>query len=386
MRTVLTYHDPVEGFPGWLVYDDDSFALAAGGCRMQSGLTRESLEALAARMTLKQRVLGTNVAGAKCGVDRDPRAPGREAALGRFVGHLRRELLTRYSMGSDMGTRFDELERLAAGHGVPSVKYAVRAAQGLTEEDFATRIGSLKAPVGPLTLGDRRAGHALAAAAVAAARIRGAGRRPRIGLQGFGTLGRSCALTLFQEGCTLVAVADEYGCVTDLSGLDVPTLIALEHGAPVRGAGGSATDDPTDLMRAGVDVLVLAAGADGVTAGQARDVDAAVVVVGANRGLGAAAEAVLEDRGVLVVPDFIGGIGGSASMEVLFGAPAALAPETVLDRVGVLMRALMDELAAAARRDRTGLRAAADRLSSARPGHPGERPYGNSPFLAAVPI
>ena len=79
MTIVRSFEDAPAGVRGWLAYDGEARPLAVGGCRLQRGLTAELLEALAARMTLKERVLGLNVDGAKCGLDYDPCAPGKAA-------------------------------------------------------------------------------------------------------------------------------------------------------------------------------------------------------------------------------------------------------------------------------------------------------------------
>ena len=196
-----TYQDPAEGFRGWLAYDGQESPLAAGGCRMQAGLTARRAGRAGGRMTLKQRVLGINVDGAKCGIDYDPRAAGAQAALGRFMEFLSDELRTRFSMGPDMGTKWHELQYLAARAGLPSIKYAIKTAQGLTD----TRVlhphrRGLDDRVGPLTLTQRRAGHALAHAAIAAARAAGVTGTISCAMQGFGNLGLAAACSLAEEG------------------------------------------------------------------------------------------------------------------------------------------------------------------------------------------
>ncbi|MFC0111247.1 Glu/Leu/Phe/Val dehydrogenase dimerization domain-containing protein [Kibdelosporangium aridum] len=381
MIRVIDYRDPVEGCTGHLVYDGDGCALAAGGFRMRSGVTEQMLRGLASRMTLKQRVLGSNVDGAKCGIDYDPAGPAREAVLTRFVTFLRDELATRYSMGCDMGTRFDELEQVAAGIGLPSVKYAVQRAQRLSDNDFRSRMAVLKAPVGRRTVGQRRAGHALAHAVLAAADHAGHRvTRLRCGIQGFGNLGRSAAESLVQAGAWVTAVADEYGCAADPRGIDVTEL--LKHGdRPVAASVAPQARLPREaLFELPVDVLVLAAVEDAVSLSQAAALPAPIVVVGANRGVSDAAEQVLASRGVLVIPDFVGGVGGSASMEVLFGAPSTPEPHEVLDNLAFLIRELCgDVLASARQRDLTPSQVASD-MAAAAVISPQGRPYGASPY------
>lgn len=79
-----------------------------------------------------------------------------------------------------------------------------------------------------------------------------------------------------------------------------------------------------------VDVVVLAACEGAITVEQARELPARVVVVGANLGLSRIVEEVLHFHEVIVVPDFVSGCGGSASMDALFGAPQCPSPDQVL--------------------------------------------------------
>lgn len=381
---VIHYTDPVEGFGGWLVYDGTDCRIAAGGCRIQPGLTEAALAGLASRMTLKQRVLGLGVDGAKCGIDYHPRSPGRDEALRRFLGFLRGELLTRFSMGCDMGTRFGELERIARSEGVPSVKYAIKAAQGFSDEEFFARLRLLDEPIGMLTLSQRRAGHALAHVAIAAARAAGYRRGVTCALQGFGNLGRAAAYSLVDEGVRMTAIADEFGCVADPRGLDVPAMLAAPYGTPVPAIAATLRRLPSAaLPEQPCDVLVLAAGEDAVSAAQAGSVAAPVVVVGANCGLSHEVEADLHRRGALVVPDFVGGIGGSGSIEAIFGPRARPSAKEVLDLVAGMMHALTAELTGRAGRAGVPVRRIADDLA-ARPRAVGDRPYGRSPYLLSL--
>jgi glutamate dehydrogenase (NAD(P)+) len=382
MTIARSFEDPATGARGWLAYDGETRPLAVGGCRVQRGLTAGMLESLAERMTLKERVLGLNVDGAKCGLDYDPAAPGKPVALRGFLAFLRDDLETRLSLGCDMGTQWHELERLAALEGILSIKCAIRKAQGLTDEDFFHRIGLLDERVGTLTLAERRAGHALACAAVAAAHATaGTGEGARCALQGFGNLGRGAAQSLAEHGVVLVAVADEHGCAADPGGLDVERLLAAPYGTPV--AAGASALAREALGELPCDLLVLAATENAIPAEQAARVQTPAVVVGANCGLAEEVEEALRARGILVVPDFIGGIGGSASMEALFGSvspPASAA--VVLERTAHLMRELVDDLIETARREDASIRSVALELAESRAGANGERPYGSCPYLA----
>jgi glutamate dehydrogenase (NAD(P)+) len=380
MSEIIEYHDERTGVRGWLAYDGSTRPLAAGGCRAQSGVDSAQLAVLAQCMTLKQRILGVNVDGAKCGIDIDPASPDKPAVLGGFLAFLRDELRTRFSMGPDMGTDWQELQGHARCVGLPSVKYAIRVAQGMDDAAFAQRMALLDQRCGQLPFSQLRAGHALGHAALAAARIAGVPGRPSVSLQGFGNLARGAAHALHQEGARLVAVADEFGTVVGARGLDVPAMLAHPLRTPVTAMGVGLA---VPLFDVPADVLVLAGPSDAVSVERAATLPVGVVVVGANCGLSEETEETLYRRGVLVVPDFIGGIGGSASMETLFGPVSPPSLDDVLRDLGHLMWELVMDVADTARRAGISPRRAALDLAAHNVTSYGDRPYGRCRYLVS---
>ena len=375
--TVIRYVDPVEGFRGWLAYSGVDYRLAAGGFRVQLGVDEGTVVQLAQAMSLKERLLGLSVDGAKAAIDYDPRAPGKHEAMRRFIRFLRPCLLERFSMGPDMGTTWSEIEGIARAEGMVSVKAAVATAQGLEESDFLARVRLLDVDVGGLTLGERRAGHAVAHAALAATERLGPSRRClRIGIQGFGTLGRAAALSLAEAGVIVGAVADEHGCLLSRDGLDVAALLASPLGWPTveTHLAGSQLGAPEEIFAAPLDVIVLAACENAVSANTAATLAARAVVVGANLGLGPGIEAQLHNRGVAVVPDFVGGCGGSASMEALFGPPRCPSPVEVLAGAATTIETLVRSILDRSRCHDILPREAALALCEERP--PPGKPYG----------
>lgn len=87
-------------------------------------------------------------------------------------------LETRYSMGSDLNTNMRELEEIAHEIGLKSVKAAIEKAQGLSKEQF-DKLSSLlqEAVIDKWTLGEIRAGYAVAASALSALRFLGKNRK-----------------------------------------------------------------------------------------------------------------------------------------------------------------------------------------------------------------
>jgi glutamate dehydrogenase/leucine dehydrogenase len=375
---LLVYEDRQEGFRGFLAYAGHAAPLAAGGFRVQKGLRGETIMALAEGMALKERVLALNVDGAKCGIDYDPASPGKHAAMRRFLRFLEPHLRGRLSLGPDMGTAFGEIEALARQEGISSVKAAIARAQGLPRADVLARLTLLDESVGPLTLGQRRAGHALAQATLVALRhVAASVRQPSCALQGFGTLGRAAALSLHEAGVLITMIADEHGSVRCDAGLDVRRMIAVPAGKPVaERPGEGAAASRTAPLGLAVDAVVLAACEDGIGMRDAMELQAAAVVVGANRGLSDAVEALLHKRGIVVVPDFVGGAGGSAAMDALFAPPVVPGSRAVLERTAAVADVLTDGVLTRARASRTSPRQAALALSCERRLPCDARPYG----------
>lgn len=388
---VIVYTDDAENFHGFLAFCGHDHRLAVGGLRVQPGLQADTIAALAQTMWRKERLLGLAADGAKAGIDYDPASTGARDAVRRFLGFLRPHLEGRLSLGPDLGSHWDEIESLARAEGIPSLKMAVARAQGLDPIDFHRRLDVLDEVIGGRTVGQRRAGHALAHAALGTCEHLGTARRElRVGIQGFGTVGRAAAQSFDDVGARLVAVSDERGCLLDDGGIDVAALLVTPHAVSVvrRPPPGTVVVSRRLLFDQPLDVLVLAATENAVSPAQAATLAAPAVVVGANLGLCADSEQILHRRGILVVPDFVAGCGGSASMDALFGPSTCPRGRQLLDQVGLRMRELVGEILVEARRLAVTPREAALALSQAHPVPAGHRPYGRwrpRPVLAPVP-
>jgi glutamate dehydrogenase (NAD(P)+) len=132
-----------------------------------------------------------------------------------------------------------------------------------------------------------------------------------VAVQGFGSVGANAARLLDDWGATVVAVSDVNGAVYDPDGLDtaaIPTHeeepeAVMTHEAPE-------TLSNEAILELDVDVLVPAAVGNVLTADNADRVRADVVVEGANGPTTAAADEMLDDRGVPVIPDILANAGG----------------------------------------------------------------------------
>jgi glutamate dehydrogenase (NAD(P)+) len=130
-------------------------------------------------------------------------------------------------------------------------------------------------------------------------------------VQGFGNVGSWTARLLDQAGCRVMAVSDVKGGVYHSAGLDVSQLLDY-HSArgTVTGFPGGDSLTNAELLELECDVLVPAAIGGVITAGNAPSVKARMVLEAANHPLTPEADAILKERGILVLPDILVNAGG----------------------------------------------------------------------------
>jgi glutamate dehydrogenase (NAD(P)+) len=289
---VVLLRNAVTGVEAIVVVDNVAAGPAIGGVRMAPDVTVEEVARLARAMTLKNAAARLPHGGGKAGIIADPlMSPSdKEAAVRWFARSIRG--LDQYIPGPDMGTDetcmawvYDEIGRCI---GLPSV------------------LGGI-----PLDeLGATGFGVAVAAEAVEAAgliELDGA----RVAIQGFGAVGRHAARFLTERGAVVVSVSDRAGSVTNPDGVDVSELVAWQSSGRTVGSysrGESGTPDAP--LWADCDIIVPAARGDVITTATVGLVRARLVLEGANIPITPEAEAMLHDRGVLCIPDWIANAGG----------------------------------------------------------------------------
>ena len=280
------------GLRAVVVVDNTACGPAIGGVRMAADVSAEEAGRLARAMTLKNAAAGLPHGGGKSVIWADPKMPSRdkELLIRAFAAAIAG--LKEYIPGPDMGT--DEL------------------AMGWVYDEIGRAVG-LPRELGGIPLDELGAtGFGLAAAIdVACNAINIELKGARIAIQGFGAVGKHTARLLAQKGCVLVACSDSRGTLFSVDGLEAPALISLKD------AGKSVTDfphgkksDPESIIDVPCDIWVPAARSDVLTMENAGRLRARIVAQGANIPCTTEAEAILEARGVLVLPDFIANAGG----------------------------------------------------------------------------
>jgi glutamate dehydrogenase (NAD(P)+) len=133
----------------------------------------------------------------------------------------------------------------------------------------------------------------------------------RVAVQGFGNVGSSAAELFNQAGAKIVAAQDHTGTIVNDKGFDLAELIphVKKHGG-VGGFKGASAASLEDFWDVKCDVMIPAALEGQITVARAKRLKAKVVLEGANGPTLPAADDLLADRGILVMPDVICNAGG----------------------------------------------------------------------------
>jgi len=278
-----------------------------GGIRYHPSTDLDEVKALAMWMTWKCALMGIPYGGAKGGIAVEPGMLSRQE----------RERMTRRYAAELVPLIGPEKDIPAPDVGTDEQTMA------WIMDTYSTHTGHTATGVvtgKPLSIGGSagRAGATSRGVQLALfAALRQTGRDPRettVAIQGFGKVGALAAQYLHDAGCKVVAVSDVKGGIHNPQGLNPAALIRhLAEGAETV-VGFPATDTITndDLLELDVDVLVPAALEGVITVENAHRIRAAIIVEGANGPVTAEADRILEDRGVLVVPDILANGGGVA--------------------------------------------------------------------------
>jgi glutamate dehydrogenase (NAD(P)+) len=297
----------VEVLHGYRVQHNLTRGPAKGGIRFHPKTDLDEVRALAMWMTWKCALIGIPYGGAKGGVAVDPRLLSRNE-LERVTRRYASEIMPLVGPekdipAPDVGTDEQTMAWFMDTYSIHS---------GYTVTGVVT--GKPMAVGGSMGRGGATSRGVMYTAFAA---LRDSDIDPRdvtVAVQGFGKVGGAAAQFLHDAGCKVVAVSDVDGGVYNPAGLDPIALIRhLRAGAStVVGYPGTDTITNEELISLDVDVLVPAALEGVIHDGNADQVKARFIVEGANGPTTPDADAILEDRGVLVVPDILANSGGVA--------------------------------------------------------------------------
>lgn len=305
---VVMDNGSIQVFTGHRVQHSSVRGPCKGGVRYHPGVTRSEVRALAALMTLKCAVVNIPYGGAKGGVACDPKQLSR-AELCRLTRRYTAMILPLLGPKRDIPAPDVNTD--------PQVMAWMADTVSMLEHRSAMDIVTGK----PVSLGGSRGRKEATGRGVALItreilkRLGIAAARTTVAIQGYGNVGSFAATILSDMGCTIKAVSDISGGLFAADGLDVVAInrhVAAHPGHLLEGFDGAGVEHITneELLTSDVDVLIPAALEHQIRVDNAPQVRARVIVEGANGPTTREADAILLDRGAIVVPDILANAGG----------------------------------------------------------------------------
>ena len=291
-------------FKGYRVTHNVARGPSKGGIRYHRDVTLDEVKALAMLMTWKCALMGIPFGGAKGGVVVDPKKLSRselERMTRRYTSEIINEIgperdIPAPDVGTDasvMAWIFDTYS-MNKGHSVLSVVTGKPLSIGgsLGREE-ATARGALYCIRDAVAKQDRS--------------IAGL----RFAVQGFGNVGSYLSLFLHEEGAIVTAISDSTTALYNPKGVDVPAAFAHKRElGTLAGLRDAEAITNEELILLDVDVLAPCALEQVITGQNADKVKASIVCEGANGPVTPTADAILEGKGVLILPDVLANAGG----------------------------------------------------------------------------
>ena len=295
-----------KSFLAWRCRYDDTRGPTKGGIRFHPEATADEVEMLAFWMTFKCAVMNLPYGGGKGAVQVDPRKLSK-AELER----LSRAYMQAFAriIGPDRDIPAPDVYTNAMIMGWMADEYA----QIVGQASPAVITGKPLALGGSLGRGDAtaRGGYYLVRHLAEELGLKG---KLRVAVQGFGNAGQYIASLFAADGHDIVAVSDSGGAVQARGGLSLEKLLAMKEagGSVVQTAGkdGHEAIGADTLVGVDCDVLVPAALENMIHRDNAEGIKASVVLELANGPVTAEADAILDAKGVVVLPDILANAGG----------------------------------------------------------------------------
>ncbi len=357
----------VINFWGCMVLHNNARGEYKGGIRISSEVNIWETTELARLMTLKTAVAGIEFGGGKTGIKVDfDKIYGLFDKTERdleFEGAVKQGILREYSLkfrdlfknhvyipAPDMGTGPQEMIQI----------YNVTM-------DPATVTGKPEGIQGWLPGRREATGYGISIATLRLMEMLNIKQKgAKVAIQGFGNVGSHTAKYLAEAGAKIVGITDIYGSVYDENGINIEALMiyARKHGT-IRGFNGSSLTNE-ELFAMDVDILIPAAVGHAINEKTAPLVRAKGVVSAANMPITPEGMDILEQKGIMVLPDILANAGGVIASMIEYSSSLSARQrniEWVLSYVGEKMEAGFEDTLDIAKSEKISLTEASIQLA-----------------------
>ena len=292
-------------FEGFRTVHSTVLGPSKGGIRYAMDVCDDEVKALSAWMTFKCAVANLPYGGAKGGIKCDPRKMS--------IGELER-LTKAYTVAlADVFGPTTDIPAPDMGTSGREMAWLVEAYNKVHRGNFPGVTTGKPVGLGGSLGRDAATGRGVMVATLAALiKMNLNIKDVTCAVQGFGNVGSHAARLLHDQGIKICAIGDHTATLWNEKGIDIKA--ALEYvkanGNLLKGFSGGVEIKASELLTANVDVLVPAALQNVITEEIAHNIKAKLIVEGANGPTTPEADAILQEKNVIVVPDILANGGG----------------------------------------------------------------------------
>lgn len=302
---IMMDNGKMEVFEGFRTIHSTVLGPSKGGIRYAMDVCDDEVKALSAWMTFKCAVANLPYGGGKGGIKCDPRKMS--------VGELER-LTKAYTVAmADVFGPTKDIPAPDMGTSGREMAWLVDAYNKVHRGNFPGVTTGKPVGLGGSLGRDAATGRGVMVATLAALKKMNIDpKKSTCAVQGFGNVGSHAARFLFEQGIKICAIGDHTVTLWNENGIDIKAALdyAKANGNVLKGFTGGVEIKSNELLTASVDVLVPAALQNVITEEIAHNIKAKLIVEGANGPTTAEADHVLNEKGIIVVPDILANGGG----------------------------------------------------------------------------
>ncbi len=295
----------IEVFEGYRVIHDNVLGPSKGGIRYAPDVNIDEVKALAAWMTWKCAVVNVPFGGAKGGVRVNPHELS-QSELERLTRRYTANMLEVFGPDKDIpAPDMNTNEQIMAW---------IMDTYSMNSQRTETAVVTGK----PVILGGsqgRKEATGRGVVTVTLAALSKMGLMPNkvsVAVQGFGNVGSVSAQLMYEQGASIIAISDLSGGYYNKEGINIPEAMKYvkENKNSLEGYPGAEKITNEELLELDCDVLIPAAKEDQISRHNAGRIKAKIIAEGANGPVTANADTMLDEKGIMVIPDILANAGG----------------------------------------------------------------------------
>ena len=294
----------LEVFTGFRVQHSIARGPAKGGVRYSPDVTLDEVRALASWMTWKCAVVNIPFGGAKGGIIVDPKKMS-QSELEKMTRRYTAELIE--FLGPEKDVPAPDVNTNEQTMAWMMDTYSMHMRQTVT----AVVTGK------PINIGGSRGRREATGRGVmincdeALRKFEMSRESTRVIIQGFGNVGSNAAKLMQDAGYKIVGIAEYDGGLFNRTGINIDALLQhRDRNKTIVGFPDADAADPRELLLADCEILIPAATENVITSQNAAGIKAKIICEGANGPTTAAADEILADKKVFVIPDILANAGG----------------------------------------------------------------------------